>query len=869
MIRFAIVSVALGLLSQGCSSPVPQSMLPSEVGDAGAETLEPDLLPPPDTLASDGSFDTAKAAPDLVRPPDLETPPEITADVADTAPPLPERCHDHVYSPRIPEGGPVDCAGIYSDPYLELCRSGVDHCAGIARNSRGCEAFCAAAGLACVVAYSTHPGSCEPGAIKPCDEVQSEDYCWCAPHHDPFEERPDFCRSGLEVVFDPYHYRVMTPFPSNLYTRTDPQSPTCLRPHFPQDRVPEHEANFNFLPATRRQLEELDGFGASAKIAFELNTKLDLAYMTALGPSHTVAREAPVLLINVDETSTEYGERQPVLVTYYPDLHAERSLVLLHPTVPLRPGTKYAAFITNRLPTRSGECLGPSPMMARLLTGTAYGPGFKRIQADIEPIFQMMALRGLDLRREHVAGMTIFTTMDVRRDMLHVARRVLEMTAADPPVIIPGSLTWEPSHREQIAWNIYGRFESITYRDWATGRFQRGEDGQYQPLGRHEIKFRLKLPRTPGPSEGGEPYKIFAYHHGLAGSLEEGSGVGQRLAGEQGGTPRGWATGYISSIHHGERCTLNATCVPPDCTPCGDGTIGSGLGVMHFFGIEADQDFLDVAKIRDNFRQDYVDWLVFLQLLTNPEGLDVLPANEPNGIPDILDDKVGYTSLSLGGVMGGGIVALSPDIDIAFNNVGGGGVLDIILKGAMFGSVVNGISQTIAAIDKSAPSYELDRWFPFLQTIMDPGDPVNFALGMFKEPFTELGNVPKSVLFMMVVGDTIVGPLCNESLGRAAGTVQVGDPYSSVPAMPFGGYFPIKGNMPDGITTGYNQFHHNCHEGDTRQYHRIPFNHGDMVNKPVSVRQWRHFFESYYETGTAEIIDPYAPPLDCRYHPLM
>jgi hypothetical protein len=232
-----------------------------------------------------------------------------------------------------------------------------------------------------------------------------------------------------------------------------------------------------------------------------------------------------------------------------------------------------------------------------------------------------------------------------------------------------------------------------------------------------------------------------------------------------------------------------------------------------------------------------------------------LPADAPDGIPDILDDKVGYTGLSLGGVMGGGIVPLSPDIEVAFINVGGGGLTNILLESVIFGTFIQLLKPP------EAKDYDVKRFFPIIQTIFDPGDPVNFAEGMLWEPFTELGCEPRPVLFQMVENDLYVPNLTNESLGRAAGTLQVGEPYHEVLDMPYGGALPISANLPNGLTTGYFQYSHNCTADGA--WH-LPFNHGDMINSEVGMTQWRHFIETFYETGTAEIIDPYLPPLDCR-----
>jgi uncharacterized protein (TIGR03382 family) len=82
----------------------------------------------------------------------------------------------------------ADCDAIESDPALELCVSTDAGCAGVYTDGRGCEAYCAVAGMVCVARRGGEPGCVEePERPIPCDAANDHqsDWCDCAPAEPP------------------------------------------------------------------------------------------------------------------------------------------------------------------------------------------------------------------------------------------------------------------------------------------------------------------------------------------------------------------------------------------------------------------------------------------------------------------------------------------------------------------------------------------------------------------------------------------------------------------------------------------------------------------------------------------------------------
>ncbi|MCK9537628.1 Ig-like domain-containing protein [Dokdonella sp.] len=117
---------------------------------------------------------------------------------------------------------------------------------------------------------------------------------------------------------------------------------------------------------------------------------------------------------------------------------------------------------------------------------------------------------------------------------------------------------------------------------------------------------------------------------------------------------------------------------------------------------------------RDNLRESVAD----LMVLAHSIGAMKAGAARFDGA------RVSYTGQSLGGIVGGVFMAVDPSVQTALLNVPGGGIARMLEASPTFGPVIRaGLAQ--AGLEPGTPAY--DAYFMATQTIIDSGDPINYA----------------------------------------------------------------------------------------------------------------------------------------------
>jgi hypothetical protein len=91
------------------------------------------------------------------------------------------------------------------------------------------------------------------------------------------------------------------PFPNNVGTRPDPNSPTGRRVNVSQEAPTQHEEQLRGL------VNELDGFGTYAPLWVKFDQRIDVAALHALQSDEDMTNDG-VYLINLDPKSSEYGQ---------------------------------------------------------------------------------------------------------------------------------------------------------------------------------------------------------------------------------------------------------------------------------------------------------------------------------------------------------------------------------------------------------------------------------------------------------------------------------------------------------------------------------------------------------------------------------
>ena len=196
-------------------------------------------------------------------------------------------------------------------------------------------------------------------------------------------------------------------------------------------------------------------------------------------------------------------------------------------------------------------------------------------------------------------------------------------------------------------------------------------------------------------------------------------------------------------------------------------------------------DFDDFNAFGNNFRQNAVDLLALVRMLTN--GLDI----DGDGVPEIRQHDLGFLGQSLGGVVGGVYTPVDPNITFAVLNVPGGNLSQLAgasspLAGPFLARFATqaGIPVQVCGGDPTAtacsgaadcpagvaclgnPDFAalLDAAGLDFQTQLDPGDGSCYGRRLRLEP---QGVGPKPVLVQEGIGDMVVANPLTEALARA------------------------------------------------------------------------------------------------------
>lgn len=299
--------------------------------------------------------------------------------------------------------------------------------------------------------------------------------------------------------------------------------------------------------------------------------------------------------------------------------------LILWPMVPLAPKTRHGVVVSG-LRDAAGGCVSPSPALQGLLDGSAADARLARLS----PRYAELLTKTGALS---VVAATVFTTQSTTDESEAIAADIAGRPHAwsEPPACVAAA-TWRECH---------GAFEAFDYR-----RDGHLVDGTPQS--------RYRLPVTAWlPLDGPSPYPTLVFGHGL------GSGRDQAAALAEIAVPEGFAVVAIDAVQHGEHPTATAS--------------DRLTTTLAFFGVDLRRLALDALALRDNWRQSTYDKLQLLRLLRDAPDLDGDEA------PDV--DRLAYFGVSLGGIMGGELAALTPELGLVILSVPGGRVASIISEG--------------------------------------------------------------------------------------------------------------------------------------------------------------------------------------------
>ena len=230
-------------------------------------------------------------------------------------------------------------------------------------------------------------------------------------------------------------------------------------------------------------------------------------------------KTSPILLIDVDEASSERGKLFPVVATTPPKDNYVRVTLLAtapRPGIVLQPKRKYAFVVLRSLKDAAGKELGVTASLSDLAAGKTpaadKGAQAKDLYASL---WSTLPMAGVDVK--NVAGATIFTTGDVVADLADLSTKLaakytvtIDNLAVDPDdgaahdgyCELVGKVTYPQFQKGKPAFDSDGLFE---YTDGGLPAKQRDEDAP----------VTITIPKGVMP-KGGFPLVVF--FHGSGGT---------------------------------------------------------------------------------------------------------------------------------------------------------------------------------------------------------------------------------------------------------------------------------------------------------------------------------------------------------------
>ncbi len=469
---------------------------------------------------------------------------------------------------------------------------------------------------------------------------------------------------------------------------------------------------------------------------------------------------------------------------------ADRQLVVA-PLQPLALGTEHALVVTTDHPAGT-QCVAPAMRTVAALENGEH-----------DDVLDLAALHV-----DEVAALVRFTTHDDLGRMIDTAAhaRAASQSWADE---------FECDTPEGASWRV-------CETSFTPAEYRRDPEDVEDPdagLVSPDIRRRRRVPVTWWLPDSGDPAPVIMVGHGLGNgrNINDARRTAEFLA------DLGFAVVASDAVQHHEHPTATGS-VP----------------LLNFLGINLAPPGVNGRQLRSNFDQSILERLQLLTLLQDQPDLDA------DGTDDVDPSRIGYVGVSLGGLMGGGLLALSPDVEMGALPVGGARITAVVAGTDALGAFIP-ILEEVAG---SREAFEL--YLSVVQTLIDPADPGLWGARVLNDRPVE--GDPPDVLLPVARYDQVVVPDAGMAYARAF-------PLPHIPpvAEPVDGLVvseatsPVIANHASGATVGFFQFDQVTDpDGNVVDAtHSLP----DSLEARV---QLEHFVTTWRD-GATEILAPDAP----------
>jgi len=493
---------------------------------------------------------------------------------------------------------------------------------------------------------------------------------------------------------------------------------------------------------------DADGFGTTSAVYFSLTGKLDPTSLPDYRGS--LASDASVFLVSVDEGAPDAGTRYPVKVGFEADggpFGAPNLLALLpYQGVALRPGTLYAAVVRRTVRDAKGAQLGAATEIQRLAQGVV--PAGMDAQAATRYRTALTWLAENGIAAGDIAGLSVFRTGNPTATFAKVAEHLLAQPLPVPTKPFSAAEVFDD-------FCVYHTTIAIpTYQAGAPPYDTEGGgwafDGAGEPVvqAEEEANFVVTLPRATMP-EDGFPIVVFS---------------------------RTGAGGERPLVDRGVRAVNGGEAIEPGTGPAREfakvGFAGSTIDGPHG-GLrnvsKKDEQFLifnvfNPLALRDNVRQSAIEIMLQSHIL---EAVSVDASAcpglvTPDGGPARFDVK---TMATFGHSMGAAIVPLAmafePRLRAAIlSGAGSSYVGNIIHKKKPIET--KGFAELLLQYAGNRELTELDPVMSLLQWAAEPADTQAYGRLILREP--QDGAEHHVLMVEGVVDNYILPPIANATV---------------------------------------------------------------------------------------------------------
>ena len=577
------------------------------------------------------------------------------------------------------------------------------------------------------------------------------------------------------------------PFPNDHFTRADTSTPTKRRLNLNIDSVPKNRAGKPIDPTDQNRA---DGFSPGNKIITRVPGLDSQAAFATTGavPITDMARSfdasQPVVVVNA-----RTHERQVIWAEIDSNPKNPRDVTLLiRPGKNFEEGERYIVAL-RRLKNAEGETLGPRDEFRAYRDGlTTNDAAIERRRVHYEGIFDDLALSDIARRdlylawdftvasRQSLTDRAVSIRDDAFRQLGDTTLADFQVQGAAPQFVmnpdidddivdgadeiptgpIPkpvdfadfdGRRDFTPEENPNTARRITGQITVPCYLDQPGcppgSGFTLGADGKPQRAPGNTALANVICTIPQSAVLGADPPRARPglYGHGLlGGGTEVGAGNVQAMGQEHGFV---WcATDWIG---------MSTTDVP---------------NVLKLL-----QDLSSFNTLADRIQQGYVNFMYLGRWMIHPDGASADPAFQVNGRSVIDTQRLYYDGNSQGGILSGGLTALTPDFERAVHGVPGMNYSTLLRRSVDFDTYANGDfegAQVPAGLYQNYPN-ELERplILSLIQLLWDRGESNGYAQHMTSDP---LPNSPRhQVLLHPAFGDHQVAIVTADVEARTIG----------------------------------------------------------------------------------------------------